>query len=301
MTCAFPCSSVYLERLLRIICGLTLALAALLLTGCGVVKIGYNNAASLTYWWLDSYLDFEDSQDPTVRAGLDALLAWHRKSELPAYAATLRKVQQLSSSNVSPEQVCAINYEVRAHVQRSAEQTERLIGELIAGMKPEQYAHMARKFEKNNVKWRQEWLEGSAEERAKKRLTKAVERGEMIYGRLEPAQMAALRQSIATSSFDARLSYKEVLRRQQDSLQSLKDLTAAGAANPNLKTEILAMIDRNLNSPDPVYRPYFEKMLQESCVTLANLHNSASPKQRERALKKLQEYEADVKALAAAG
>jgi hypothetical protein len=113
--------------------------------------------------------------------------------------------------------------------------------------------------------------------------------------------MAALRQSIATSSFDARLSYKEVLRRQQDSLQSLKDLTAAGAANPNLKTEILSMIDRNLNSPDPVYRPYFEKMLQESCVTLANLHNSASPKQRERALKKLQEYEADVKALAAAG
>ena len=92
-----------------------------------------------------------------------------------------------------------------------------------------------------------------------------------------------------------------MLRRQQDSLQTLKDLAAAGASNPNQRSEILAMIDRNLNSPDPVYRPYFEKMLQESCVTLANLHNSASAKQRERALKKLLEYEADVKALAGAG
>jgi flagellin-specific chaperone FliS len=36
-------------------------------------------------------------------------------------------------------------------------------------------------------------------------------------------------------------------------------------------------------------------------LTLANLHNSASAKQRERALKKLLEYEADVKALAVAG
>lgn len=285
----------------RIIGTLALALSTLILGGCGVVKIGYNNASTLTYWWLDSYLDFEDAQDATVRSGLDALFAWHRKNELPAYAITLRKIQQLSTANVSPEQVCTINSEVRAHVQRSAEQSERLIGELIPGMKPEQYAHLARQFEKSNVKWRQEWVEGSAEERAKKRLNKAIERGETIYGRLEPAQLAALRQSIVVSSFDARLSYKEVLRRQQDSLQTLKDLTAAGAANPNLRTEVLALIDRNLNSPDPAYRPYFEKMLLESCVTLANLHNSASPKARERALKKLQEYEADVRALAAAG
>lgn len=289
-----------LQTMTRIIRTLTLTLSLLLLGGCGVVKIGYNNASSLTYWWLDSYLDFEDAQDATVRSGLDALLAWHRKNELPAYALTLRKIQQLSAANVSPEQVCTINNEVRSHVQRSAEQSEKLIGALIPSMKAEQYAHLARQFEKNNVKWRQEWLEGSAEERATKRLKKAVDRAEMIYGRLEPAQLAALRQSVAASSFDARLSYKEVLRRQQDSLQTLKDLTAAGAANPNLRQEILAMIDRNLNSPDPAYRPYFEKMLQESCVTLANLHNSSSAKQRERALKKLQEYEADVRALAAA-
>ena len=285
----------------RIIGTLALVLSTLILGGCGVVKIGYNNAATLTYWWLDSYLDFETAQDATVRSGLDALLAWHRKTELPAYAMTLRKIQQLSSANVSPEQVCAINGEIRAHVQRSAEQSERLIAALIPSMKPEQYAHLARQFEKNNVKWREEWLDGSTEERSSKRLKKAVERAEMIYGRLEAAQLAALRQSVAVSSFDARLSYKEVQRRQQDSLQTLKDLTAAGAANPNLRTEILAMIDRNLNSPDPAYRPYFEKMLQESCLTLANLHNSSSPKQRERALKKLQEYEADVKALAGAG
>jgi hypothetical protein len=284
----------------RIIGTLALALCLLTLGGCGVVKIGYNNASSLTYWWLDSYLDFEDTQDATVRAGLDTLFAWHRKTELPIYAATLRKVQQLSPTQVSPEQVCVINNEVRAHLLRSAEQSETLITSLLPSMKPEQYAHLARQFEKNNIKWRQEWMDGSADERANKRLKKAIERGEMIYGKLQPAQLTALKQSIATSSFDARLSYREVQRRQQDTLQTLKDLSAAGAGNPNLRSDILALIGRSLNSPDPTYRPYLEKMIAESCVTLANLHNSSTPAQRARALKKLQEYEADVKALASA-
>ena len=63
------------------------------LGGCSAVRIGYNNAPALAYWWLDSYIDFNDAQAMQVRDSLNTLQAWHRKTELPAYAELLRQMQ----------------------------------------------------------------------------------------------------------------------------------------------------------------------------------------------------------------
>ena len=278
----------------RIIGGLLLVW----LTGCSAVKIGYNNAPSLTYWWLDSYIDFDETQTRQVREGLDALHAWHRKTELPAYAATLRQMQRLAPGQVAPEQVCELLALTRAHLQRLGEQAERTISAVTPSLKPQQLQHLALQFDKRNRKWREEWLDGSPAERSARRLKLAVERAEMLYGRLDEAQLAILRQGIATSGFDANLSYREVLRRQQDIVQTLKEHSSEPARTAHVKAETLALINRSLNSPDPAYRSYFEKMSAQSCRTLAALHNSTSPAQRENALDRLRSYEEDAQTLA---
>ncbi len=274
-------------------------LLAGLLSGCSALQIGYNNAPSLTYWWLDSYVDFNEAQSPQVRADLAALHAWHRKTELPAYAATLRKLQQLAPANVRPEQVCDLSAEVRGHLQRLSDRAEPAITALAPALGKEQLDHLARQFEKRNRKWREEWLEGTPAQRQARRIDKTVERAEMFYGRLDEAQLAVIRNRVASSSFDAQLSYREALRRQQDMLQTLKEHAGGAAHATHVKAEILALLERSLNSPDATYRRHLETMVMEGCQTIAALHNSTTPAQRLRAIEVLQGYETDARTLAA--
>lgn len=274
------------------------ALLLVFLTGCSAIKIGYNNAPSLTYWWLDSYIDFNQAQTQQAREDLATLHAWHRKHELPAYAETVRRLQRLATAQVTPAEMCDVGAEVRAHLQRLGEQSEPLLSALVPTLKPEQLRHLALQFDKRNDKWREEWLELTPAELRARRLKLAVERAETFYGRLEEAQLAILRRSVATSSFDASVSYREVLRRQQDILQTLKEHSSGPARSTHVKAEMLALIGRSLNSPDPVYRSYWEKMLTEGCRTLAALHNSTRPAQRENAINRLRGYEDDLKTLA---
>ena len=49
-------------QLRHIIGALLAALVLLGLGGCSAVKLSYQNAPELTYWWLDSYLDLNDTQ-----------------------------------------------------------------------------------------------------------------------------------------------------------------------------------------------------------------------------------------------
>ena len=53
--------------------------AALLLSGCGLLSLAYNQLPNLSYWWLDDYFDFNTAQSTQVRNGLDALALWHKQ------------------------------------------------------------------------------------------------------------------------------------------------------------------------------------------------------------------------------
>ncbi len=274
------------------------ALLLVLLAGCSAVQTGYNNAPTLLYWWLDGYIDFEDAQARPVRESLDALHAWHRRQELPAYAEWLGRLQQLAGATVTPEQVCSHLAQVRVHLQHLGEQSADGLARLAPSVQPEQLRHLARQFEKHNQKWREEWLDGSPAELLERRLERTVERYEDFYGSLSEAQKTLLRQRLTASSFDARLAWAERLRRQQDKLQVLQE--HRNAERPaHIKAEMLALVQRSLTPPEPAARAQFERMLQEGCQSIAALHNSASEAQRRRLGEKLRGYEADLQALIA--
>ncbi|HCY17293.1 MAG: hypothetical protein A2Z93_13810 [Curvibacter sp. GWA2_64_110] len=278
----------------RIIGGLLLVL----LTGCSAVKTGYNSAPTLLYWWLDGYVDFNEAQDKPVRDSLAALHAWHRQQELPAYADLLNRMQQLAGGPVSLELVCTFVDQIRAHMLRLAEQSADGLAQVAPTLQDEQLRRLAQQFEKNNQKWREEWLDGSPAELLERRLARTVDRYEDFYGRLTDAQKTLLRQRLSASSLDARTAWAERLRRQQDMLRVFQE--HRGTDRPaHVQAEMLALTKRNLESPEPAYRAQFERMLQEGCQIMALLHNSASAAQRRQFIGKLQGYEADFRALAA--
>lgn len=275
------------------------ALLLILLTSCSAIKLGYNSAPSITYWWLDGYLDLNDVQSLQVRDGLTTLHAWHRSQALPAYAEALQKIQRLAPGKVSPEQLCAVATEGRGFMQQIGVRVAEPLSALAPTLRPEQLKYLAQQFEKKNKKWRAQWIDVTPEELSTHRLQLAVDRTENLYGRLQEPQRAVLRQSIASSSFDATTSYREALRRQQDILRTLTEHSNKADRPAHVKAEMLALIDRSLNSPDAAYRQQQERLISEGCDIMAKLHNSTTPAQRTRALEVLRDYEADARILAA--
>ncbi len=275
-------------------------LLTLVLSGCSTVQTAYNSAPTLLYWWLDGYFDFDDSQSRPVRQSIETLQAWHRREELPAYARLLQGLQQQALDDTSPAQVCATLAQARVHLQRLGGQSAEALALLAPTLQPEQLRHLARQFEKHNQKWREEWLDGSPEELLDRRFKRTLERYEDFYGRLGERQRALLRQRLADSGFDARLAWSERLRRQQDLLRVLQE-HRNGERPAHVKAEMLALVQRSLEPPEPAVRDHFEQLLRQGCQTLASLHNSSSVEQRRRLADRLRAYGADLRALAAAG
>ena len=282
-------------RVFRII-GLLLAL---LLSGCSALRLGYSQAPELAYWWLDSYFDFTEAQTTRVRADLAALQAWHRSNELPIYLSLLDKVQRLTPGNVTPEQLCELYHEFMPRITATADQAEPTLSAVTLLLKPEQLAQLARQLDKRSETWREDWLDGTPGERRARHAKRLVDRAEGLYGRLGAAQRATVREAVAASQYDAEMSYRESQRRHTDTLQTLRLIQSGGLGAERNRLEARGLLDRAVNSPDPIYRSQQIKLLQENCRTYAALHNSTSPSQRAKALETLKGYEADLRSLMA--
>jgi hypothetical protein len=124
-----------------------------------------------------------------------------------------------------------------------------------------------------------------------------VERAESFYGSLNDAQRAQIKAQLDAAGYDPALQYTEILRRQQDSLQTLGRVRSGQFTEAQAAEEVQAMLNRGMVSPDPVARRYVEKVTRQSCIAAATLHNSSGAAQREKLLQMLQNYEADATAL----
>ena len=270
-----------------------LAIAALsLLQACSAVKLAYNNAPEFGYWWLDGYVDFTESQTLKARAELARLQQWHRTDELPKIAELLQKAQRLAEADLAPAPVCALFAETRTRFDAVTAQAEPAAVALAISLSPEQIANIDRKLTKVHAEYRNDWLKLTPAERFDKRFKSNIERSEQFYGKLEERQRTVLRAGLESSSFDVQASYTERQRRQQDLLRTLREV--AGKTN---QAEVLAALrsymDRSINSPNPAYRAYSQKLTTESCALFAQIHNTTSPEQRARAARRLADYARD--------
>jgi Family of unknown function (DUF6279) len=270
-----------------------------LLPACSAIKIAYNQAPDLTYWWLDGYVDFNEQQTPKARDEINKLFAWHRANQLPKVAALLQKGQTLLPNGVTAGQACALFDEARGLYEAVADKALPAAADLVPTITPEQLAHMAHKYDKNNADFVRDFITDKPEERSAKRLKQAVQRSEMLYGKLDEAQIAAIQRAIQKSSFNAVLSMKERERRQKDALDMLAKLSADKPSPQAAQAALRAYLYRSTTSPDPVYRAYAEKMVKEGCESFAAVHATTTPEQRASAVQTLKGYETDMRTLAA--
>jgi len=284
-------------KLARIIGAL---LAAAALAGCSTVRLAYNNLPEVSYWWLDTYLDFDGSQTPKVRDELGQLLSWHRQNELPRIAGLLREAQALAPHDVTAAQACRMADQIRERLLAVTERAEPAGTELALSLTAAQLQQLERKYAKNNADYRKDWLERSAADVQEKRYDRFLDRLEDFYGRLSPEQRELLRRQVAQSVFDPRLADAERRQRQQEALQLLRGFNATKPPVSEARAAIHAYVMRIAEPPPGPWRDHQQALLQEGCRNLAALHNTTSAGQREQAVRRLQAYQDDLRQLVAA-
>ncbi|AYQ28266.1 MULTISPECIES: DUF6279 family lipoprotein [unclassified Polaromonas] len=292
-----PAAGAAAGRCTRIIGVLGVLALAVALQGCSVMKIAYNQAPELAYWHLDGHFDFTDAQTLQVKADLAKLQAWHRQTQLPAYIETLQKLRQQIPADMDAAGACALYADVRSKLIAVTNRAEPAVVALVGTLNADQLVKLQTRFAKGNAEYREDFLDGSRKARRDKRYKQAVSRAEMLYGSLDHKQLAVIAHRIDNSHFSAPVSYEEKLRRQQDALQTLRPLVAGQAAPEKTQAAMKGLLERTLNSPDPAYRAYMDKLTQDACSGFAELHNSTTPAQRSKAVETLLRYEQDFKTL----
>lgn len=280
----------------RIICLLSLAVA---LGGCSAIKLGYDSLAQLSYWWLDGFFDFDDAQGPAVRDDLARIHAWHRANELPRYGELLQRLEQLAPGDITPQQVCALEPDLRARAAALRARVEPALTAHALTIQPQQLEHLQRKYQQRNRDYEKDWLQLSPEDLVDKRLGQITDRAEILYGRLDDGQRALLRQRLQGSRYSPAIVLADRRRRQAAVLALLRRFSTEKVSIPEARAAVHGLVDKMLTPPDPASAAYLDAMRQEICTFSAALHNSTRPAQREHAANRLRGWQHDLADLSA--
>ena len=274
---------------------------SVILTGCSAVRLGYNNLPDIASWWLDSYIDFSDTQGPQAKAALQKLQTWHRKEELPAIAELLVQAQTLAPQNITPEQACKIWEGAQVRVESFIQESSRLAAPVVSQLSAKQFKHLEKEWASRNEDWKKQWVQGTPDSRIKKRVDLAAERFNSFYGDLNLEQRQVLKQQFLQSTWSPEASYQRRLKRQQEQLLALQamssEITKPAMPLPQVEKALQSLILQSVRPKDAGELSKQLQLEQQACQNLAQLHNTMSPAQRLKAQRKLKDYETDVREL----
>ena len=276
-----------------------IGLLLVLLNGCTAVRLGYNNGAQLTWWWLDGYVDFSSEQTPQVKAAIDRWFDWHRSTQLPEYAAVLASVQAPLLAPTTAAAACRWQTLVRDKLEPAIDRALLHLADQLPGMGETQFKHIEQRYAKNLDDMRRDYLQSDLAKRNKESIKRATERAEQIYGGLEEPQRLVITAGVAASPFDPQAWLAERKSRQRDNVQTLRRLAAERADTDQRVAALRTLAERIERSPDPAYRAYQQRLSDFNCALAAQLHNSTSTAQRQKAREKFKGWEEDLRALAA--
>lgn len=269
----------------------------LLLSGCSMVRLGYDNGPQLAWWWLDGYVDFSREQAPHAKHAIHQWFGWHRATQLPEYADWLAAIRSRIDGELTPTQVCNWSEELQAIIAPAFDHAVHLGTPVALRLSETQWRHLEKRYAKSNDELREDFLQPDPGDRLRASIKRTVKRIENLYGDIDKAQRHLIAASLETSPFNPEAWLTERQRRQQETLRTLRQLTAEHAAPEPAMASLRKLIEHTHRSDDPDYRAYQLKLAEHTCGFIARMHNSTTPAQRQHAHDKLKGWETDFRAL----
>ncbi|WP_293779413.1 DUF6279 family lipoprotein [uncultured Oxalicibacterium sp.] len=279
---------------------LILAACVVLLSACSAARLGFNNGATVTYWWLDSYIDFEGEQKPWVKRHIDDLFSWQRSTQLRGYVDLASRIQRRDLSAVTAEQLLADFEDGKKRVQTFSERAAPELADLALSLNAEQIANIEEKLDKNNAKFRKEYLSGSREQRQEFRFKKMMKQAEYWFGRFSREQEAELRLLSDARPLDNELVF-EVREKRQEALIAL--LQKIHAEKPS-KEETIRRINAYARATSEYFgvqrhRQFYEATTKANAALVAAMMRMATPQQQSHFVNVVQDWITDFNRLSA--
>ena len=275
-----------------------IAAIAVSVASCAAIRVGYNNADTLALLQLDSYLDLTDDQEQTVKERFNALMAWHRTTQLRDYAAFIDKTRAKLAGQITATDVMDFNQQLNARMMTMADKSARDIAHVALTLSPEQIDRSAKKVASDAAKARREFVrleKDSGAERAKK----YGERAESWFGKLTDEQKEIIRKSLASRPSHETWWIDERERRQREFIALLRKIQADRPTEEAAARWVRTYFTQLNGASDADRRARAESYRRGSAELIAQLINRATPEQRAALDKKLNDYAQDCRSLAA--
>jgi hypothetical protein len=270
-----------------------------LLAACSTLRIGYSQADTLAYWWLDRYLDFNAAQTPQVRQTLAQWQTWHSTRQLPEDVALLDQAVQEAAVDATPAQACrwwkTVQGRQETWLQALAEPMAETLGSLDEG----QLRHLQTRLDASNREWRDTYLRGDADQRHRASAERIIDRADTLYGRIDSAQRRFISERLRSSPWDPHRWLQERQRQQQELVTTLRAVARPGMDKAQRLGLLRTWVGYTVRPSDDATRQYREQLVRFQCELAADLHNRTTPEQREHAAERLQGWARDLRSAAA--
>ena len=284
--------------------GLALALlAALTISACSIVRVGYEAIPWYAFWQLDRYWALDSAQAAYGQDSIEELLRWHRRSELPEYARWLRRINERIQAPIDLAEAMSWRRAMNGFWTRAVHRIAPELTEIVVTLRTEQVEQMKKRMASENDDYRKEYLPEDLSERQTRRIKRIEERIEYYLGGITDRQREIVRQMAALMPRNELVWLQERLARQHDLTALLDRLRRPGQTLSDVeRQEASRQVTDFLLSvwepQDPRRRQSLEEALKASDeITMAVL-NVATPAQRTALSRRLSGWANELEALA---
>jgi Family of unknown function (DUF6279) len=285
------------RRWCRGVTAAALWLAVCTLAGCSSlpVRLGYSQGAMLTYWWADRHANFNDDQAPLVRAALAQWFDWHRRTQLADDLALLERAAAEAEGPVTAAQACGWWAVVEQRRDAYLAPLAAPLAEIAPTLSPAQWRHIQQRFDTVNADWRDKQLDPDPAQRERAAIDRLVERVELLYGRLDRAQIAFVGDWVRRSPWNAQRWLDDRVAHQRDALQTLRLLATPGQTPAAREALTRAWLARMAQPSDETARRYRDSVLENQCAFAAEMQVRSTPVQRRHAADTLRGWAQDLR------
>jgi hypothetical protein len=197
-------------------------------TGCGVKTI-YNHMDRLIIWGVDDLVTFDDAQERYLHDEVEAVMYWHRTTQLPIYARGLEHLADELDRGPSQEDLLETEQTMTAWADAIGQQTNPVAAELLYSMTDAQLTELGNGLDANNEKWLKPYRGLDTQARADKWAKEYIDLMENFAPRLTSAERGFVQRSSASYVSDdaAWLDYRK--RWQRDLIARVREAKAQDA------------------------------------------------------------------------
>lgn len=277
-----------------------LPLLGALLGACSTLRLGYSQADTIAYWWMDRYLDFNAMQTPQVRQALTQWQTWHRTRQLPDDTLLLDQAAQEAAVDATPAQACRWWKTVQGRQETYLNALVEPMADTLGSLDEGQFRHLQTKLDASNREWRDTYLRGDSDQRHRASTERLIDRADTLYGRIDSAQRRFISERLRSSPWEPQRWLQERQRQQQELVTTLRAVNQPGVDKAQRTQLLRTWVGQTVRPSDEAARQYREQLVRFQCELAAELHNRTSTEQRQHAVERLRDWSSDLRSAASA-